>query len=326
MRLPPALTIKRGLMALALLTLVGVFTWAMWPKPVAVDVAEVSQGRVLVTVDEEGKTRIKDVYAVSAPITGKVLRLSLDPGDLVKKDDTVVAIIEPMAPPFLDVRAMRGLEAQAAAAKAAVALAEAEVRQAQSELEFAEAELARAHALARSKTISERTLEKARLDADTRRAAVARATSNLEVRKREAESAKARLTAPEEAWKGEVPAGCCVNVRAPVSGRVSAPAFRRAKRSSPPARRWSRSAIRAISEILVELLSADAVKVREGAEATVEGWGGPPLAAKVVRVEPCRLHQGLCPRHRGAARAHDPGAAGGPLRPRPGSDTSSVYS
>ena len=220
MRLPPALTIKRGLMALALLTLVGVFTWAMWPKPVAVDVAEVSQGRVLVTVDEEGKTRIKDVYAVSAPITGKVLRLSLDPGDLVKKDDTVVAIIEPMAPPFLDVRAMRELEAQAAAAKAAVALAEAEVRQAQSELEFAEAELARAHALARSKTISERTLEKARLDADTRRAAVARATSNLEVRMREAESAKARLTAPEEAWKGEVPAGCCVNVRAPVSGRV----------------------------------------------------------------------------------------------------------
>ena len=62
----------------------------------------------------------------------------------VKKDDTVVAIIEPMAPPFLDVRAMRELEAQAAAAKAAVALAEAEVRQAQSELEFAEAELARA--------------------------------------------------------------------------------------------------------------------------------------------------------------------------------------
>ena len=96
------------------------------------------------TVDEEGKTRIKDVYAVSAPITGKLVRLSLEAGDRVKKDATVVAIIEPMAPPFLDVRATRELEAQIEAGKAAVALAEAEVNQAAAELEFAESELKRA--------------------------------------------------------------------------------------------------------------------------------------------------------------------------------------
>jgi HlyD family secretion protein len=131
---------KRSLMAVALLVLVGVFAWAMWPKPVPVDVAVVTRGDVLVTVDEEGKTRIKDVYTVSAPISGKVLRRHLEPGDTVRKDHTVVATIEPTAPPFQDVRVMRELEAQAAAAKAAVALAEAEVRQAQSELDFAEAE------------------------------------------------------------------------------------------------------------------------------------------------------------------------------------------
>jgi HlyD family secretion protein len=285
MQLPPAFTLKRALMALGLLALAGTFAWALWPKPVGVDIAEVSHGRVLVTVDEEGKTRIKDVYAVSAPISGKVLRLLLEPGDPVKKGDTIVAVIEPMAPPFLDVRAMRELEAQAAAARAGVTLAEAEVRQAQSELEFADAELARARALARSKTIAERVLEKARLDADARRAAVARAASNLEVRKREVESAEARLTAPEEAWKGEVPAGCCVNVRAPVSGRV----LRRIQESEKVV--GAGTPLVEIGdpgnlEILVELLSADAVKVREGAEATVDGWGGPPLAAKVVRVEP----------------------------------------
>jgi HlyD family secretion protein len=285
MHLPPSFTVKRGLMALAVLALAGAFAWAMWPKPVAVGVAQVSSGTVLVTVDEEGKTRIKDVYAVSAPIGGKVLRRVLEPGDPVKKDDTIVAVIEPTAPPFLDVRAMRELEAQAAATRAAVALAEAEVRQARSELEFAEADFARAQALARSKTIAERALEKARLDAETRRAAVARATSNLEVRKREVESAEARLTAPEEAWKGEVPTGCCVHVRAPVSGRVLR-LIQESEKVVAAGTPLVEIGDPGNLEIQVELLSADAVKVREGAEAAVEGWGGPPLAAKVVRVEP----------------------------------------
>ena len=107
-----------------------------------------------------------------------MLRRHLEPGDQVKKDYTVVATIEPTAPPFLDVRVMRELEAQAAA-KATVALAEAEVRQAQSDLDFAEAEHERARTLARSQHIAERALEKAKLDADMRRAALARAKSSL---------------------------------------------------------------------------------------------------------------------------------------------------
>jgi HlyD family secretion protein len=285
MHLAATTSTKRELIALAILAIVAAFAWAMWPKPIGVDLAEVSGGRVLVTVDEEGKTRIKDVYTVSAPISGKVLRRLLEPGDRVKKDDTMIAIIEPTAPPFLDVRTQRELEAQAAAAKAAVALAEAEMRQAESELAFGEAELARANALARSKTIADRALEKARLDADTRRAALARAASNLEVRKREVESAQARLTAPEEAWKGEVPTGCCVNVRSPVSGRVLRLLQESEKvviAGTPLVEVGDPGNL----ELLVELLSTDAVKVHEGAKATVEGWGGPPMAAKVTRVEP----------------------------------------
>jgi HlyD family secretion protein len=276
---------KRSLMAVALLVLVGVFAWAMWPKPVPVDVAVVTRGDVLVTVDEEGKTRIKDVYTVSAPISGKVLRRHLEPGDTVRKDHTVVATIEPTAPPFQDVRVMRELEAQAAAAKAAVALAEAEVRQAQSELDFAEAEHERARTLARSQHIAERALEKAKLDADTRRAALARAKSSLEVRRREVESAQARLIAPEEHWKGEVPVGCCVKVHAPVSGRVLR-VLQESEKVVAAGTPLVEVGDPGNLEILVELLSADAVKVRVGASATVEAWGGPPVQAEVVRVEP----------------------------------------
>jgi HlyD family secretion protein len=281
----PTLTTKRSLLAGALLALVGVFAWAMWPKPVPVDVAVVTRGEVLVTVDEEGKTRIKDVYTVSAPISGKVLRRHLEPGSQVKKDHTVVATIEPTAPPFLDVRVMRELEAQAAAAKVAVALAEAEVRQAQSELDFAEAELERARTLARSQHIAERALEKAKLDADTRRAALARAKSNLDVRKREMESAEARLIPPEEHWKGEVPVGCCVKVHAPVSGRVLR-VLQESEKVVAAGTPLVEVGDPGNLEILVELLSADAVKVRVGASATLEAWGGPPVPAQVTRVEP----------------------------------------
>lgn len=272
-------------MVLALAGLFGALGWALWPKPVAVELAELRKGPLLVTVDEEGKTRIKDVYVVSAPITGKLVRLSLEVGDRVKKDVTAVAVIEPMAPSFLDVRTRRELEAHVAAAKAAVALAEAEVRQAESELEFAESELTRARALSRSKTISERSLERARIDAETRRAVVARATSNLEVRKRELESGQARMIGPEEAWKGEVPEGCCVTVRAPVSGRVLR-TLQESERVVAAGTPLVEIGDPANLELVVELLSADAVKVREGAAAKVEGWGGPALVAKVLRVEP----------------------------------------
>jgi HlyD family secretion protein len=167
-----------------------------------------------------------------------------------------------------------------------VALAQAEVNQATAELEFAEGELARARALIKSKTISERALERARSDADTRRAALARAQASLEVRKRELESAQARLTAPNEAWKGEVSAGCCVTVAAPVSGRVLR-LIQESERVVAAGTPLVEIGDPGNLELVVELLSVDAVKIREGAGATVEGWGGGvPLAAKVTRVEP----------------------------------------
>ena len=285
MRLPPKQMIKRGLIAAGGAAIMIALGWALWPKPVAVEIARFQRGPFLVTVDEEGKTRIKDVYTVSAPITGKLVRLALEAGDTVQKDKTAVSIIEPTAPAFLDVRTMRDLQAQFEAGKALVGLAEAEVRQAAAELQFAQSELERAQSLMRSKTISDRALERARIDADLRQAALARAQAGLEARRRELESAQARLTGPEEAAKGEVPAGCCVTVHAPVSGRVLR-VIQESERVVLAGTPLVEIGDPAQLEIVVELLSADAVKVREGAMATIEGWGGTPLAARVTRIEP----------------------------------------
>lgn len=260
---------------------------ALRPAPVPVDVEAVTRGPIAVTIDEEGKTRVKDLFVVSAPVTGKLRRSALDPGDKVEKDKTVIAVIEPAAPVFLDARTRKEAEALVTAAQAAVTLAEAEVRQAETEASWAERELKRAEDLVRSSTVAERTVERARLELDKQRAGLARAKANLDVRRSELASAQAHLVGPE-IGEGAAPAptACCVEVRAPQSGQV----LRELQEServvlagSPLFEIGNVSSI----DIVVELLSSDAVRIAPGAKATVEGAGLPkPIQAHVRRVEP----------------------------------------
>src|SRR5262249_33161834 len=119
----------------------GGIVWFAWPQPVPVDLATLARGPMEVTVDDDGKTNVRHVYTVSAPIAGKVLRISQRPGDpgpshhvgdQVTANDAVVAVMQPTAPSFIDVRSRE--EAQAA-----VAAADASVRQAESEVHRLEA-------------------------------------------------------------------------------------------------------------------------------------------------------------------------------------------
>ena len=275
----------RSLLIAALAAAVlGALYVAIRPRPVQVDLAAVSRGPMRVTVAEEGKTRVRNVYTVAAPVAGKVLRIALDPGDLVMKEETVVAVIQPAAPPFLDHRARHEAEAQAAAAAAAVELADAEVAQALSELSFAQSELKRSEALARSQTVSERVLEKARIEVQVRTAALAKARANVEVRRRELETARSRMIGPESPT--DAAPDCCISVRSPVSGQV----LKRIQVSesvlaagTPLVEIGDTDDI----EVVAELLSNDAVRVRAGAPATIDGWGGQQaLAGRVKRIEP----------------------------------------
>lgn len=275
----------RSLLIAALAAAVlGALYVALRPRPVSVDLAEVSRGPMRVTVAEEGKTRVRNVYTVAAPVAGKVLRIALDPGDQVVKEETVVAVIQPAAPPFLDHRARHEAEAQVSAAVAAVELAEAEVGQAQSELAFAQSELKRSDVLARTQTVSERVLEKARIEVQVRTAALAKARASVEVRRRELETARSRLIGPES--PSDTSADCCISVRSPVSGQV----LKRIQVSetvlaagTPLVDIGDTDDI----EVVVELLSSDAVRVKAGAPATIDGWGGQQaLAARLKRIEP----------------------------------------
>lgn len=258
--------------------------WAFWPQPIPADIAVIEPGTLEVTVDEEGMTRIRDIYAVSAPIAGKVLRSPREVGDIVTADETLVAIIQPTAPAFLDARSRREAEAAVSAAEAAVLLGEAQVTEARSQLEFARSELGRADELMRRKIISERAHQQAKLQVDTAGARLASANATLEVRKRELESARARLIGPEALDEVSGGESCCVEVHAPVDGEVLelvTESEQVVTAGTPLIEIGDPDNL----EIVVDLLSSDAVRVPHDAMARIDGWGGEPLTAKVHRIE-----------------------------------------
>lgn len=283
---PKPSMMRRAVMAAGALGLIALGAWALWPKPALVDIATVVRGPMSVTVEEEGKTRIKDVFVVSAPVAGTMRRTPLLAGDAVERDRTIVAAIQPAAPPFLDFRTRAEAAAHVKAAEAAVLLAEAELAQARSELTFAESELARAAALLKTNVIAARAHEKAVIDLAVRKAAVAKADANVAVRRRELDSARARLLGPDDdKAAGVLDADCCLEVRSPESGRVLRVLVTSEQIVTNGMPLIEIGNPRSL-EIVVDLLSSDAVKVREGALAEVDGWGGGrKLSARVRRIE-----------------------------------------
>ncbi len=262
---------------------VAIAAWALWPRAVGVDVGSVSAGPMTVRIEEEGKTRIKDVFIVSAPQAGIVLRSPLVAGDAVAKGTTLVALLQPAQPPFLDLRTRLEVMAQVKAAEAAIKLADAEFVQARSNLAFAQAEATRARTLAANNTISERAREKAEHEGDVARAALAKAEANIAVKQRQLQSVQARLVNPEdETLGGLVEAACCVEVRAPVTGRVLR-VHQTSEQVLPAGTPLAEIGDPKLIEIVVELLSTDVVQIVEGARVDIDGWGGAETLTGIVR-------------------------------------------
>ena len=263
---------------------VAVLTWGFIPAPVAVDLAVVKRGPMEVTIKGEGRTRVHDIYTVSAPVSGRIRRIEVHVGDEVIAEETLLASIEPASPNFLDARAEAQAKATVSAAEAAEALAQAELDRVRAELAFAKTNLKRARELFAKQTISELEFDQAELDAATHAAAVDSARATLKVRRFELETARAALIEPASVRNREVT--CCVEVRAPVSGRVLR-VLRQSEgvvdRASPLIEIGDPEHL----EVEVDLLSSDAVRVRKGASVVFDGWGGETtLAGRVRRVEP----------------------------------------
>jgi HlyD family secretion protein len=285
--------LKRPVSLLVLGLIIAGSIWFAWPQPISVDLAAVMRGPMEVTVDDEAKTRVRHIYTVSAPIAGKVLRIShpfgaqgtsMHVGDLVTANETVVAIMQPTTPSFIDVRSREELQAAVAAAEAAVTLAAAEVRRIEAALDFSNGELRRAEALARTDTISAKALDKAKFDVATNEAALASAKAQLEVRRSERASVAARLIDPSSVTP-QSNSTCCIQLRAPVTGRVLK-IIQDSETVVPAGAPLIEIGDPADLEVVAELLSTDAVQIKPGSPVRIDGWGGSQIQGRVTRVDP----------------------------------------
>ena len=130
---------KRWLkLALGAVAVVAIGVWAFMPSAVPVDIVTVARGDVEVTVDEEGRTRVRDRFVVSAPLPGRMERIELEPGDPVLAGKTAVAQFRPTPPTLLDVRTRAEIEARVKAAESAVGGSRADRDRIEAELKFAQ--------------------------------------------------------------------------------------------------------------------------------------------------------------------------------------------
>ncbi len=272
------------LLALALALAAAVW-WVVSEKPVAVDTARVSVGPMAVTVEEDGATRVKEVYRISSPVSGNVDRSLLEIGDPVKAGETVVATINPLEPSFIDERSRAEARARVEAARAAVDVARASLNQARSQLSLSQSDYERAQRLSRSNTIAESQLERARIDVELKKALVSSAEAQVELRLSELASARAMLIQPGDQALREPDDKCCVRLRAPIDGVVLDLAVKSEQVVAAGALLAEIGDPRDL-EIVVARLSSDAVRIRAGSKALITGWGGDPIVATVHRIDP----------------------------------------
>lgn len=272
---------------LALLLIVGAgFYLVMREQPIAVDIAPVTAGPMTVTIDEEGVTRVKDVYAVSSPIAGYLDRTTLDEGELVKANETVIASIHPLDPPFLDQRTRAELTAAAEAARSAVALAKVELQRAQTAYALASSNYERAVKLEKTNTISISQLERAYSEMQLEKAQIDSTEATIKLREAELASAEARLQQPSGTSAQRPDQDCCVSIVAPIDG-VVLQVLARSEQAVSPGTRIAEIGDPRNLEIVVDLLSSDAAKISTGARVRITDWGGEEeLQGVVRRIEP----------------------------------------
>jgi HlyD family secretion protein len=270
--------IQRSAGAAAVAGLVVLLVWTLRPRPLAVEAACVARGPMQVTIDEDGQTRAHDRFTVDAPVGGRLSRIKVREGDSVAPR-TVIATISP-AP--LDVRETAQTKAQVESLEALRKEAEEHVSRAETGHEQALRELNRYRQLYKTEDVSRQALEQA--ETAERRAAKELAAAKFKVQSAAAEVVRARsnLISLEDRGAGNKPA----IVYPPASGRILRilePSERVVAAGTPLVVLSNPGKI----EIVVDLLSEDAVKVKRGAPVIIEGWGGPnPLRAKVRLVEP----------------------------------------
>jgi HlyD family secretion protein len=273
---------RRLLLLLAAAAVVVLLVWGFRPPPVLVDTEPVIRGPLAVTVEDEGQTRVRDRYEISAPIAGQTRRITLEVGDAVARGDVLVTL-DAMAAPVLDARTAALARARLAAAEAALATAREDARAAEASARFAEAEHQRVRVLGEQDLVARSVVEQAEAEARRTAALHRSATFRMRTAAFEVEAARAALA---HGGGTEAPADGPLELRAPVAGRVLVRHFE-SSRVVQPGQPVLVVGDPASLEVAVDVLSSDAVRIAPGMRVELERWGSPvPLGGRVRRVEP----------------------------------------
>ena len=269
----------------AAIAVAGALVFVFRPQPIAIDFSEIREDRIQITVSDEGHAEVREVYRISAPVTGRLLRVQGEVGDPVVAGKTEIARIEPAAPVFLDVRTETEARAAIEAARASNSLAAAEWERAQAELQFAATELERSRDLFARGTIAKQKLDDAERAHRVAGADLLTAQARLDQRMHELKVAQAKLVSPVSIANDSNSVCECLVLRAPVDGEILRVLEESETTIAVGAGIMEIGDPRNL-QIVVDLLSEDAVRVTPGLRAIIDGWGGPPLQAIVRRVEP----------------------------------------
>jgi len=272
-------TLFKNMRIIAGVLVVGVIAAvAFWPDSIIVDQVPVGRGPMQATIDEEGETRVHDRFVVSAPVAGRLQRIELEPGDAVSKG-TVVARLVPVDAPLLDQRSRAEFVAALDASRSALAQAMAERDRAATALELARDLLKRREQLVEAGLVSREEVDVARSEVTSGASALRAAEAAIAQARNQVDLAQARLQSP-------VSTGRAIELRSPADGVV----LKRVRESEAvvqPGEPLVDIGNPARIEIVSDLLSTDAVRVKPGHEVKVEQWGGSQtLAGRVRRVEP----------------------------------------
>jgi HlyD family secretion protein len=279
------ISIGRFIGILGAIALLGGVIYGFMPRPIDVDFGQTGYGPLLVSVSEDGKTRIKEKYVVSMPFTGRIDRIMLDPGDTVTAGETSLITIQPGDPDPLNNRLEAEAQARVHGAESAVKRAQATLEKSKAEKDWAEANHDRIQNLhEQNATTIERRVEAEMLlrsrskDFEASQFAAEIAVFEVEQAKAALLRAKPRDGRSTEDWTFQV--------IAPIAGKVLRVFHESASTlttGTPVIEIGDPSDL----EMEIDVLSQDAVQIKPGARVYVEHWGGDKTLVGTVRlVEP----------------------------------------
>lgn len=274
---------RRSSYALASVMAGSLLLYAFWPSAVDVDVVSVNSGPLEVTINEDGRTRVRERYIVSMPMSGQLLRVLLHPGDRVVAGETHLAVIEAGDPALLDARTRAETEARVKAAEARKMHAQAQLERARANVDFATKQQARAEKLRTEKALPEANYDTAILDLRTALDDVKAAEFSVKIAEFELEQSQVALSRTQLTGDSTLTR---MEIRAPIDGEVLQ-VFQESGGLLPAGTNIVELGDRRDMEVEVDVLSSDAVKIAPGATMYLDHWGeSGPLLARVRLVEP----------------------------------------